>query len=288
MVQRQARPVSEYVLESSRAARRPEPDTSVPEAQVIQMVPEPKVQPFPTLDFENALQVATAANRAITAAKLTALIDAADAYADTLAPGVTATLPAGEYPLGVSEVAIPIRVIHYLQDAGAAVRSIAIPNAAEPDKSVPLGSPDGIATAGDGTTLNEIQFLADGLTDTMLYVSDTVTLETPLTTLLQFQGAVVVNGAISVNAATEFLGWHNRMGDKFVPLGQTLYTPIAATAAQVADAANFDVVYSRWPALTANGKVNIKNSAADKGGPVHIEGGVYSVAESHFHKSRSP
>ncbi|MCZ6857217.1 MAG: hypothetical protein O7F70_04400 [Gemmatimonadetes bacterium] len=269
----------------------PDPMTSVPEAQVVQVIPEPKVQPFPTLDFKAAHDAAIAADRQITATALTTLISNARTYAASLViPGgdssVTAMLPAGSYPGSVSAASIPIRVIHYRQIGTVTpVRSIAVPNGTNPDASVPLGSPDGTSTAADGTSLYEIQFVGDPLADTLLYVLSSLTLQEPTTTLLQFQGSLVVNGAVTIHAPTEFLAWHNRTGPKFVPLGQTLYGPVATTLAQAAAGQPYDVIYSNWPAIAANGKVKVDSSGAGLGGPVHIEGGVYTPAESHFHKS---
>jgi hypothetical protein len=60
------------------------------------------------------------------------------------------------------------------------------------------------------------------------------------TAQLQFQGSLIVNGLASLNAPTEILAWHNRVGPKFVPLGQSLYTDsngnstFATTMAQAA------------------------------------------------------
>jgi hypothetical protein len=47
------------------------------------------------------------------------------------------------------------------------------------------------------------------------------------------------------------------------------------------------VIFSNWPALAANGRVKLGNSCGSSGGPVHIEGPVYSLAESHIHKSNT-
>ena len=269
----------------------PYPMTSVPEAQVVQVVPEPKVEPFPTLDFQAAHQAAIAADRQITAIALTTLISNARTYADSLVipageSSVTAMLPAGSYPGGASAASIPIRVIHYKQ-IGTAIpaRSIAVPNGTDPNRIVPLGSTDGTSTAAADTSLYEIQFVGDQLADTLLYVLDSLTLEEPPTTLLQFQGSLVVNGGVTIHAPTEFLAWQNRTGPKFVPLGQTLYAPVATTLAQAAAGQPYDVIYSNWLAIAANGKIKIDSSGAGLGGPVHIEGGVYTPAESHFHKS---
>jgi hypothetical protein len=77
----------------------------------------------------------------------------------------------------------------------------------------------------------------------------------------------------------------------FVSPGQSLYTDtngnstVATTLAQAAAGQPYDVVYSNYPALAANGKIKIDSSGSSQGGPVHIEGVVYSVAESHLHKS---
>jgi len=89
----------------------------------------------------------------------------------------------------------------------------------------------------------------------------------------------------------EMLAWQNRTGPSFVSPGQSLYTDtngnstVATTLAQAAAGQPYDVVYSNYPALAANGKLKIDSSGSSQGGPVHIEGVVYSAAESHLHKS---
>lgn len=271
----------------------PDPMTSVPTAPVVQVVPPPEVIPFPSFDFYAAQVAAATAGRSVTSGTLSSLISAAQAYAQARpSDGVAYDMPQAAYPSGVSAATIPIEVVHYRTSAAnPKPRVITVPNAANPDAAVPLGSADGTNGPPAGTHLYEIRFVGNPLADTLLYVPSSLNLMGPSTTLLQFQGSLVVNGLVSINAPVEILAWHNRVGPKFVPLGESLYTDAAgtstvATTLQQAEAGQpYDVVYSNWPALAANGRIKIDSSATNKGGPVHIEGVVYSVAESHLHKS---
>ena len=97
---------------------------------------------------------------------------------------------------------------------------------------------------------------------------------------------------VQVHAASEFLAWDNRTGLAFAAPNKSLYadpstgvSTVATTLAQAADAANCDLIYSNWPAIAANGNIKVDGSPTGSGGPVHIEGAIYTVGESHFHKS---
>jgi hypothetical protein len=284
----------------------PNPMTSDPVGQVVQIVPGPPIQAFPTFDFATAQSTASAAGRQVTPTQLTTLISNAQTCANAEAsdgtgrqPGYggapaacsTATVYSGT---GVSAATVPLQIIHYKTSvANPDPRSIAVPNATNPSAAVPLGSADGTSNPATNTNLYEIQVLGNPLADTVLYVSGSLTLEQPTTTLLQFQGSLIVNGAITIHTPSEFLAWDNRTGSTFVPLGQSLYTDasgnptVATTLSQAAAGQPYDIIYSNWPAIAANGAMHVDDSPNGDGGPVHIEGPVYSVAESHFHKSNA-
>jgi hypothetical protein len=291
---------SDTILTPAGEQGDPNPMTTVPGAQVVQVVPAPPIQPFPTFDFYGARVAAEAAGRDLTPTELYQLINAAKAFAAT--PAMTPTagasrrglLPAGNYPPGVDPIKVPINVIRYNQLAGGpSLRTIAVPNADDPNAVVAVGAFFGTGPSNFASpSIIEIQFTANPLVaDNLLYVTGPVALNDGSDNLLQIQGGLVVNGSITVNMALELLAWHNRTGNKVVPLGGSLYvndagnSSFATTAAQVADPANFDLLYSNWPAIAANGAIKLSDSGPHWGGPVHIEGLVYTVAESHFHKS---
>ena len=273
----------------------PNPITGIPTAPVVQAVPAPSVIPFPTFDFAGAADEAAKAGRSLNQSQLSSLISAAQSYAAARpADGTPYALAPASYPSGLSAPSLPIQVIHYKTSASNPhPRDIAIPNLNNPNAAVPLGSPNGSSNPASGTNLYEIQFLGSPTSDTLIYVTGALNLSGPTTTLLQFQGSLIVNGLASINAPTEILAWHNRVGPKFLPLGESLYTDasgtstVASNAVEAAPGQPYDVVYSNWPALAANGRIKIDNSGGSSGGPVHIEGPVYSVAESHIHKSNS-
>lgn len=285
----------------------PDPITTVPSALIAQVTPGPEIKPFPTFDFNLAQTTAAAAGRQMTPTQFLRLIANAQDCAVAMAADGTARLPgyAGApaaclngpvyAATGVTQANVPLEIVHYRTNTAGvtcpsscpAPRSINVPNAANPTQSVPLGSANGVANAANNTDLHEIRLLGDGvLQNSMFYISGALTLTRPTTTLLQIQGGLIVNGAVTLNAPVELMAWRNRTAPNFVPLGQTLYETIASTAAETAEGQPFDVIYSNWPALAANGKLNIKDSGAfPDGGPVHIEGAVYTPSESHFHKS---
>ncbi len=271
----------------------PNPMTNDPDAPVVQATPAPPIKPFPTFDFSTASSIASTAGRQLTPTQLTTLINHAETYAHSAAATGTAfLLPSSSYPSGVSATNVPVQVIHYKTSSSIPdPRNITVPNGANPNAFIPLGSSDGTSNPSTNTDLYEIDFVGNPLSDTLLYVDGNLTLVEPTTTLLQFQGSLIVNGSIQIHAPTEILAWDNRTGPKFVPLGQSLYTDssgnstVATTLAQAAPGQPYDIIYSRWPAIAANGAIKVDHSGFGAGGPVHIEGAVYTVAESHFHKS---
>lgn len=284
----------------------PNPSPVVAEAPVVQVVPAPKVEPFPSFDFYAAQQAGTAAGRTMTPTQLTTLIANAKACAGAMtADGVARAPGYGGAPAacavntvynntGVTAANVPLQIVHYLTGTGAVCpsncpnpRSIAVPNGTNPNNFVPLGSANGTSNPAANTHLHEIRLAAVNapLSDTLLYISGSLTLENVTTTLVQVQGSLIVNGSLTVHSPMEILAWYNRTGPKFVPLDQTLYDPIATTVAQAAVGQPYDIIYSNWPAIAANGGVKVDDSGGGNGGPVHIEGAVYTVAESHFHKS---
>jgi hypothetical protein len=298
--------IGDTVLSPAGQQGDPNPNTSVPTAQVVQVVPAPPIQAFPTFDFFAAKAAADAAGRTLTPAQLTTLITNAKAFGATgpMTPAVGASvalpLPQTSYPAGITALNVPIRVIRYNHPAnGPSLRNIAVPNGANPNRFVPFASWDGTNPPAFAVQLYEIQFLkkTNGTpygTDNVLYVTGAVEFSesqqsTP--TMFQIQGSLVVNGSVKINAPIEILAWHNRTGVKVAAAGGTLYTPIATTQAEedavtgTPPVPTHDLIYSNWPALAANGAIKVADSIPNWGGPVHIEGPIYTVAESHFHKS---
>jgi hypothetical protein len=296
--------IDDTILTPAGQQGDPDPMPSTATAQVVQAVPAPQWQPFPTFDFFAAKAAADLAGRTLTVAQFNTLITNAKALGATMTPAAGGTLAApllqSSYPTGITALNVPIRVIRYNHPGGGpSLRNIAVPNVASPNRIVPLASWDGINPPAFPIQLYEIQFLkkTDGTpygTDNLLYVTGSVAfLERQQfnAAMIQIQGSLVVNGSVSINAPIEILAWHNRTGAKVATAGETLYSPIATTQAQedavtgTPPVPTHDVVYSNWPALAANGAIKVADSVPNWGGPVHIEGPIYTVAESHFHKT---
>lgn len=264
----------------------PNPSPIVAAAPVNSVDPPPALQPFPTFDFGGALGEAITAGRNLTAAQFNQLLSNAQTYAQSLTKAgdlnIPMPLPLTSYPSGVSPANVPFAVIHH---SGPTHRTIRTPNADQPDLKVDLGSPDGTAPGPNDTY--EIIALGNPLPDqdTLIYVSDPLTISLPTDTMLRMEGSLVVNGSLTLHAPVEMLAWENRSAPFFVPLETTLYD-FAQNALQVADPTK-DIRYSHWPAVAAAGKLDISNSSSGQGGPVHIEGVVFSTAESHLHKSNA-
>ena len=271
----------------------PDPSPVVATAPVVQVQPPPGLQPFPSFDFASVGATAATAGRSLTAAQFTTLLNNARAYALTLTGAADLTtdltnvqfrpLPAGQYPVGISDANVPVSVVHYKSADPAQHRKIHVPNVDNPGMTVELGSPDGVA-AGPADTY-EIIFEGNPLpnVDSLIYVPDPLTISLATDTLMRMEGSLAVNGQFTLHAASEMLAWENRQAPWFVPLGTTLYD-FAQNAGDVANPAK-DIRYYRYPAIAANGGIKIDKSGAGMGGPTHIEGAVYTVAESHLHRS---
>jgi len=261
------------------------------DAPVVQTTPPPAVKAFPTFDFNKAAAVA-GAGRQLSPSQFTNLVKNAQAYAATLSGAQVNTsvaLPALRYDLpfmsGVLPANVVVSVIHHTADQPRLIR---IPNAANANQTIPLGTVDGVSAPGADTY--EVIFNGNPLADTVLFITNSLTITPPTginNTLIRIEGSLVVNGAVAIEAPAELLAWWNVTAPYALSLaqidaGQTLYQNVATNAPD-ALSGNFDLIYSRYPAIAANGSVKILDDS--KAGPTHIEGVVYSVAESHLHRS---
>ncbi len=280
--------LADTVLSPTGQQGDPNPSPVVATAPVMQVDPAPKIQPFPSFDFGGVANDATAAGRNLTALQLTELLNNARAFALTLVGGNLNTpiplLPAS-YPAGVSPANVPVSVIHHSSPVVSNHRKVRVPDADNPGLAVDVGSPDGVAQGPNDTyeIILEGNPLPDN--DSVLYVIDPLAITLPTDTLMRLEGSIIVNGQFTLHAASEILAWENRSAPYFVPLGSTLYD-FAQNMVDVANP-NKDIRYSRYPAIAANGPIKIDKSGAGMGGPTHIEGVVYSVAESHLHRSEA-
>ncbi len=132
-------------------------------------------------------------------------------------------------------------------------------------------------------------------TDSVLYLEGDTSINVDIDTVVRMEGSLIVNGKFEALSATEFLAWEDRQSPWFVPLEDSLYEneypagtqvdgagyDFATDAFEVADSDRYDIMYSSYPALAANDKIGMKGDD----GPIHIEGVVYTVAESHLHRS---
>ena len=195
---------------------------------------------------------------------------------------------------------LPVRVMH--RDSSNH-RKIRVPNGSNNDYVVELGSdssscPSYPCASGSGTDETyEIIIVGDSLanSDSVLYLNGNAEINMPADTLVRVEGSLIVNGAFELKSAAEQLAWENRQAPWFVPLDDSLYEnefPVgtdvdgpgfdfATTTTQVAHTDRYDIRYSRWPAIAANGKLKIDGNA----GSAHVEGVVYTVSESHLHRS---
>ena len=280
----------------------PDPSPTVSSAPVTQVIPPPPLKDFPSVDFDLIETLADTANRKMVASHFETLLDSARAYALTQ-PASDSTqynLPDSEYPGSHTFADLPVKVMHRNSTNH---REIRVPNGANNDYVVELGSdssscPSYPCASGSGTDETyEIIIEGDPLAnnDTVLYLDGDGEINMPADTLVRVEGSIIANGSFEVKSAAELLAWENRQAPWFVPLDESLYenenpigTPVdgpgfdfATTAGEVADPASYDIRYSTWPAIAANGKLKIDGD----GGPAHIEGVVYTVSESHLHRS---
>jgi hypothetical protein len=183
-------------------------------------------------------------------------------------------------------------------------RVVRIPNGDDPDYLVELGTvaagcptyPCAAGTGADETY--EIIFSWNGNgqpadtrfedNDSVFYIEGDAVINQPFDTLVRIEGSLIVNGSIKVKSAVELLAWEDRQAPWFVPLNDSLYDNDADGLLDFAynnttanNPADFDIRWSRYPAIAANGKIKIE----DSGGPAHIEGIVYTISESHLHRS---
>ena len=262
----------------------PDPDPVVATAPVKQVVPGPAVMPFPSFDFEGVEKDAIAAGRYLDSSTFDDLISNAVSYARSL-PGnnTEVPLPASDYPTEVDNTVIKVRVIHHDHPVEADRRFIRVPHADDPDNTIGVGSPDGVSAG----TQEVYEVIIDGDplpgVDSYIYVEGGLDIRLPNDVLFRMEGSLIVNGTFGLHAAAEILAWENRQAPWFVGPGSTLYD-FAQNTSEVSDMTK-DVRYSRHPAIAANGKIKIDKSGTSQGGAAHIEGVVYTVDESHLHRS---
>ncbi len=262
----------------------PDPDPVVASAPVNQVAPGPAVIPYPSFDFEAVEKDAIAAGRYIESGTLKDLIDNAVSYAQGF-PGnnTREPLPATEYPDGVDSNVIKVAVIHHDHPVEAERRFVRVPHADDPDAKIGVGSPDGVAAGKQEVYEVIIEGDPSLSNDTYLYVEGGLDIRLPNDVLFRMEGSLIVNGTFGLHAAAELLAWENRQEPWFVGAGGTLYD-FAESSSEIDDMTK-DVRYSRHPAIAANGKIKIDKSGTSQGGPAHIEGVVYTVDESHLHRS---
>ncbi|UCF38423.1 MAG: hypothetical protein JSU96_06150 [Acidobacteriota bacterium] len=307
------------------AAQQGDPDpTNISSAPVEQVQPAPTVWPFPSFNFDEALSVAQAQKRVMAAQEFESLAQAAYDYAKTLQCGGSddqcnqlVSLPQTYYPSSVNKDFVPVNVIkHYTTTSnGVPRRFIRVPNADMPDTLIEVGSHDGVSEGLD--TTYEVIFEGDPLpdNDTVFYLDGDLELSLPGECPVRIEGSLIVDGSVTILGSAEILAWENRNSPWFVPLGESLYqfaltldqvgpgdgfydtsTPTSGDCGGLPCPPLFDVRYSRYPAIAANDTFRVVGGAyrddsgsltfaQAAGGPVHIEGVVYSVAESHLHRS---
>jgi len=239
----------------------------------------------------------------MTASEFTTLMDNARDFAVTQPASDTAVylLPAADYPGSLDEDDLPIEVMHRNSTNHRIVR---IPNGDNPDYLVELGTveagcPTYPCAAGSGADETyEIIFSWTGNgqpadtrfedNDSVFYIEGDAEIDQPFDTLVRIEGSLIVNGSVDIKSAVELLAWEDRQAPWFVPLDDSLYdndadglADFATKNSEANDPANYDIRWSRYPALAANGKIKIDGN----GGPAHIEGIVYTISESHLHRS---
>ena len=287
----------------------PDPSPTVASAPVQQVIPPPPLKEFPSLDFDE-LESLTGTGRTISSSDFESLLANARSWAELggVAPtdGTATALPQSEYPGSLLATDIPVSVKKCDVNgtpACPAKRAVRVPNGPNPDYQVEVGStlascPDYPCAADSGADLTyEVIIEGEELaaTDSVLYLEGDTKIDVDINTVVRMEGSLIVNGKFDAQSATEFLAWEDRQSPWFVPIQDSLYaneypagTPVdgagydfATDAFEVADSDRYDIMYSSYPALAANGKIGMKGSK----GPVHIEGVVYTVAESHLHRS---
>ena len=287
----------------------PDPSPTVSSAPVQQVVPPPPLKEFPSLEFAD-METLAGTGRSIDSGDFESLLANARSWAENggVAPsdGTATALPQSEYPGSLSATDIPVSVKKCDVNgtpACAGKRAVRIPNGANPGYQVEVGStstscPSYPCPADSGADLTyEVIIEGEELaaTDSILYLEGDTSIDVDINTVVRMEGSLIVNGSFDAQTATEFLAWEDRQSPWFVPLEDSLYEneypagvhvngagiDFATDSFQVADTDRYDIKYSSYPALAANGKIGMKGS----GGPVHIEGVVYTVAESHLHRS---
>ena len=289
----------------------PSPSPVVGSAPVTQEIPGPPLKEFPIFELAEVKDLADAAGRSMTEAEFTTLMDNARAFADTQAASdsVVYLLPASDgacgggdcYPGSLDEGDLPIEVMHRNSTNHRVVR---IPNGDNIDYFVELGTdgatcptyPCAAGTGADETYEIIFSWTGSGQpadsrfedNDSVFYIEGDTVINQPFDTLVRIEGSLIVNGSVKVKSAVELLAWEDRQAPWFVPLNDSLYDNDADGLADFAtnnttanNPADYDIRWSRYPAIAANGKIKIEGNS----GPAHIEGIVYTISESHLHRS---
>jgi hypothetical protein len=303
--------VADTILTVTGEQGDPNPAPVVGSAPVVQAIPPPPIKAFPNFEFAEVKAITDPLGRTVTASEWDDLLTAAHAFAnaqpnnnsETAMPDTANGCPGNDcYPGTLKAANIPISVIHY--NSGTP-RIIRVPNVDNPTYFVELGTTSGQCStypcaAGSNTgDTYEIIFKhqrngTDSDTriygnDSILYIDGDAEINEPTDTLVRVEGSLIVNGSFDFKSAGEILAWENRQAPWFEDLDHSIYdqtddgnADFATTVLEARnDAAKLDLQHSSYPALAANGKIKIDGD----GGPAHIEGVVYSVSESHLHRS---
>ena len=303
--------VADTILTVAGEQGDPNPAPVVGSAPVNQAVPPPPIKEFPSFEFAEVMDLAAADGRKVTAAEWDSLLTAARAFAvaqpndnsEVDLPDTDSDCPSGDcYPGILTAANIPISVIH--RNSGTP-RIIRIPNVDNPTYYVELGTtaaqcPTYPCAAGTNTgntieiifnhtghgTANDTRIYGN---DALLYIDGDAEIDLPIDTMVKVEGSLIVNGSFDFKSAGEILAWENRQSPYFEDLDHSIYdqdddgfADFATNIGQVnTQSASTDLQHSSYPALAANGKIKIDGD----GGPAHIEGVVYTVSESHLHRS---
>jgi len=295
--------VSDTILTEMGFQGDPSPSPVVGSAPVNQAIPGPPLKEFPIFELYEVKEIADAAGRSMTASEFTTLMDNARDFAVTQPASDTAVylLPAADYPGSLDADDLPIEVMHRNSTNHRVVR---IPNGDNIDYFVELGTveagcptyPCAAGTGADETYEIIFSWTGSGQpadtrfkdNDSVFYIEGDMVINQPFDTLVRVEGSLIVNGSAHVKSAVELLAWEDRQPPWFVPLDDSLYDndadgflDFAYNNTTANNPADFDIRWSRYPALAANGKIKIDGDR----GPAHIEGTVYTISESHLHRS---
>ncbi|MEE8349360.1 MAG: hypothetical protein V3R94_07310, partial [Acidobacteriota bacterium] len=307
--------VADTILINPGEQGDPNPAPVVGTAPVVQAIPPPPIKEFPNFEFVEIKDITDPLGRTVSSVNFDKLLEAAHDFAaaqpndnsEVAMPLTDGDCPFGGncYPGALTPANIPISVIH--RNSGTP-RIIRVPNVDNPTYYVELGTTSGqcptypCATGTNTGNTIEIIFKYQGPdtngaandtrlygNDSLLYIEGDAEIDQDTDTLVRIEGSLIVNGSFDFKSAGEILAWENRQAPWFEDLDHSIYdqtddgnADFATTVAHANnDAATLDLQHSGYPALAANGKIKIDGS----GGPAHVEGVVYTVSESHLHRS---